>query len=350
MFFSATSHLDALKLITLMFLWVPTFSLAKIPEIILQALLRKIHLSHFVQSSCWLCTDTKQFHSRTPSYSFYNTRIRQQPSKYEQPAPSLSWVLNPCGFTGSCSARRFGGRFRFSTPSQEANQGGGSGGPRAQPRLGAVLPLWDSSCPRTSVPASGCIFHSPAGPCCESGLGCKREGRCERRRRHPWGKERKETGTGRDGVGAGAWPVRHLLLREALVALQQDGDVVADHAHEEGDEDDGQHHPQTDVGIQQQLGLAHRDSVPDPILIPASAPTRLPLGLRPLPGRPRPRLHFRFRCAPEPRHRAPTAGSSSSGSAGAAWGVAVGARWPARGQFSSSAVTRKGESTAISLS
>lgn len=37
---------------------------------------------------------------------------------------------------------------------------------------------------------------------------------------------------------------------------------MADHAHEEGDEDDGQHHPQPDVGIQQQLGLAHRDSVP----------------------------------------------------------------------------------------
>lgn len=72
---------------------------------------------------------------------------------------------------------------------------------------------------------------------------------------------------------------------------------MADHAHEEGDEDDGQHHPQPDVGIQQQLGLAHRDSVP--ILFLTPTPTRLPLGLRPLPGRPRPRLHFRFRWAPE---------------------------------------------------
>lgn len=119
-----------------MFPQVPTFCLAKIPEIILQVLLRKIHLSHFVQSSCWLCTDTRQFHSPTSTYSFYNTRIRRQMSKCEQPTASFSRALNPCGFIGSCSARRFGGRFHFSTPSQAAHQGGGSEFPVPNPISG----------------------------------------------------------------------------------------------------------------------------------------------------------------------------------------------------------------------
>ena len=55
----------------------------------------------------------------------------------------------------------------------------------------------------------------------------------------------------------GRWPVGDLFLGELLVALQQDGHVVADHAHEEGDDNDGQDHPETDVGVKQQLRPRH---------------------------------------------------------------------------------------------
>lgn len=68
---------------------------------------------------------------------------------------------------------------------------------------------------------------------------------------------------------------------------------MPDHAHEEGDEDDGQHHPQTDVGVQQQLGLAH----------PGGG------GAATGPGRPTgpPRLRFRFRALPFRRRKDVTA-------------------------------------------
>lgn len=52
-------------------------------------------------------------------------------------------------------------------------------------------------------------------------------------------------------------PVRHLLQGKFLITLQQDGDIVSDHSNQEGDEDDGQHHPQANVGVQQQLRLSH---------------------------------------------------------------------------------------------
>lgn len=244
-------------------------------------------------------------------------------------SPDVKHGALEAGFIAVCQARRH-------------RQGGGSGGPNPASGL-SHRETWVAHAPPYLLRDVFSIL--PQDPAPNQDLAAKERGGVSGGGTLG---ERKEMGKGREGVGAGAWPVRHLLLCEALVALQQDGDVVADHAHEEGDEDDGQHHPQPDVGIQQQLGLAHRDSVPALFLTPT--PTRLPLGLRPLPGRPRPRLHFRFRWAPEWRHRAPAAGSSSSGSGCAAWGaVGGGARRATIRRLSSSAVTCKGESRAISL-
>lgn len=39
--------------------------------------------------------------------------------------------------------------------------------------------------------------------------------------------------------------------------MQQLRDIVTDDPHEEGDEDDGQDHPQPDTGVQQELGATH---------------------------------------------------------------------------------------------
>lgn len=44
-------------------------------------------------------------------------------------------------------------------------------------------------------------------------------------------------------------PVRHLLQIDLLVAVQQLGDIVTDDAHEEGDEDYRQDHPEADAGV-----------------------------------------------------------------------------------------------------
>lgn len=45
-------------------------------------------------------------------------------------------------------------------------------------------------------------------------------------------------------------PVRDLLQVDLLVAVEQLGDVVTDDADKEGDEDDGQDHPQPNAGVQ----------------------------------------------------------------------------------------------------
>ena len=51
--------------------------------------------------------------------------------------------------------------------------------------------------------------------------------------------------------------VGDLFLGELLVALQQNGHIVADHADEEGDDDDGQDYPEADVGVKQELQPRH---------------------------------------------------------------------------------------------
>lgn len=52
-------------------------------------------------------------------------------------------------------------------------------------------------------------------------------------------------------------PVRNLLQVHLFVAVQQLRDIVPDDSHEEGDEDDGQDHPQPNTGVQQELGTTH---------------------------------------------------------------------------------------------
>ena len=52
-------------------------------------------------------------------------------------------------------------------------------------------------------------------------------------------------------------PVGHLLQLNLLVTVQQLSDVVTDDPHEEGDEDDGQHHPHPNTGVQQELRTPH---------------------------------------------------------------------------------------------
>lgn len=42
-------------------------------------------------------------------------------------------------------------------------------------------------------------------------------------------------------------PVGKLLQVHLLVAVQQLSDIMADDAHHEGDEDNGQNYPQTDI-------------------------------------------------------------------------------------------------------
>lgn len=63
-----------------------------------------------------------------------------------------------------------------------------------------------------------------------------------------------ERGVQRSGWGP---PVRNLLQVHLFVAVQQLRDIVTDDSHEEGDEDDGQDHPQPNTGVQQELGTTH---------------------------------------------------------------------------------------------
>lgn len=53
-------------------------------------------------------------------------------------------------------------------------------------------------------------------------------------------------------------PVRHLLQVDLLIAVEQLRHIVTDDADEEGDEDDGQHHPHANAGVQQELWTGHR--------------------------------------------------------------------------------------------
>lgn len=53
-------------------------------------------------------------------------------------------------------------------------------------------------------------------------------------------------------------PVRHLLQVDLLIAVEQLRYIVTDDADEEGDEDDGQHHPHANAGVQQELWTGHR--------------------------------------------------------------------------------------------
>lgn len=69
--------------------------------------------------------------------------------------------------------------------------------------------------------------------------------------------ERIRSGSRAQSQGS-ASPVGHLLQVHLLVVVEQLGDVMPDDPHEEGDEDDGQHHPQPDAGVQQELRTGHR--------------------------------------------------------------------------------------------
>lgn len=70
--------------------------------------------------------------------------------------------------------------------------------------------------------------------------------------------QHRSNGTRTGGLrGQGGPPVRNLLQVHLLVAVKQLRDIVTDDPHQEGDEDDGQDHPQTDAGVQQELGTTH---------------------------------------------------------------------------------------------
>lgn len=60
------------------------------------------------------------------------------------------------------------------------------------------------------------------------------------------------------GCGVQRSPVRNLLQVHLFVTVQQLCHIVTDDSHEEGDEDDGQDHPQPNAGVQQELGATHR--------------------------------------------------------------------------------------------